>query len=203
MKALLLAVFLLVACGDDGGGRADSGDAPDSGMRRDSGGGLDAAGSDAAGGEDAASDGAVAVDAAVADAGAATLSLTFDTEGGFTGRGTTDFALADGVLMVHEPFGDPMDCSATLTAEQLSRLVAAARAVDWSGVMSMYINPANPTCCCDQFTYALDVELLQPPGPPTGGMTRWCDETTGLLPADLTTFLSVLNGVGAEVSAGC
>jgi hypothetical protein len=202
LLSILLSTASMVACGGDDrppgsdGGRVDASGID--GSRPGDGGRTDAPAADAAGTD------APAADAPTADAPAssAMLGISLQTDGGFAGRGTDDYTLVDGVLTVHQPFV-MTDCVATLTPAQYGRLVTAARAVDWPAVMAAYINPSNPTCCCDQFTYMLDVDLEDPPASPTGGSTRWCDETTGDLPADLAAFLSELDAVGAEVVAGC
>lgn len=133
------------------------------------------------------------------------IEIDLDTSGGFTGWGSTDYQVRDGVLTVHNPFGDPEDCSAPLTQVQMERLLEATAAVDWDEVEPSYRPPENPHCCCDQIITDFRIAFVTPSGETVAVTTNWCDESmfAGRLPHSLLALLDVLEEIGTEVAKSC
>ena len=130
------------------------------------------------------------------------IDIVYETAGGFTGEGSRDIRVVDGVMFIDEPFGT--DCDDTLSAGQMTRLIDAAGIVDWESTAASYRPSDNPTCCCDQFLYALTVILENDAGAEATWEVDWCDESIGsLLPLSIDTFVRVLNNVADELAADC
>ena len=135
------------------------------------------------------------------------LDLDLDTSGGFTGMGSTDYHLHDGILRVGAVYRDSSTpgCAVELTQAQKGRLLTAAGHVDWVGLAPSYVNPDNPYCCCDQFVYQLETVVRFGGGSYVSAETVWCDEVydIGSLPWGLLVFLEELEAVGDEVLSFC
>ena len=130
------------------------------------------------------------------------IELVLDSSGGFAGQGSTDYVLAQGELSVTTPFGEPAECRAVLTDEQLRELLDLALAVEWDSVMPSFRPADNPNCCCDLFSHTLEVGLAHSDGGRTPVRTNWCDVLRPL-PESLQAFISRLQTLGEAVRATC
>lgn len=135
----------------------------------------------------------------------AAMELWLETEGGFTGQGTIDITLDEGVMATYDPYGDPTDCTATLRTDQQETLLQAAGQVEWDEVKTSYRSTENPYCCCDQFSYTLTVVLTWSGDRVQTVETEWCDESMmdGGMPDDLLRFLSTLVEMAESVLESC
>jgi hypothetical protein len=133
------------------------------------------------------------------------VEFTLETSGGFTGQGTLDVDHHGWSVTAHAPFGHPSTCTTLMQSEWLDQLLAAADAVDWTGIRSSYVPGDNPDCCCDQFVYDLTVTLTDADGGARTVTTRWCDQSLSeaLVPDGLLSFVAAVESAGRGALAFC
>lgn len=132
----------------------------------------------------------------------ATLAVSLDSQGGFIGTGSLDYVLDGHEFRVTDPFSSPSLVVGTIDEATLTRLYDAVEAVDWDAIPLELLPPDNPSCCCDQYVYVLNV--VAPMVIPVGfTQTTWCSESVfqGLLPPELIDLVRLLAEVGAEILA--
>jgi hypothetical protein len=130
------------------------------------------------------------------------LSLVLDSSGGFAGTGNRDIAIEASEMTVTSLDGT---CTASLTVRQRTSLFNAAAEVSWTSLPDDFLPPDNPSCCCDQFVYNLNISWLVLVGSGGSAVVDWCDQSVadGLLRPAFASFIAELNAVADAVEAAC
>jgi hypothetical protein len=125
-------------------------------------------------------------------------SVSLQTSGGFTGRGTGSLTVTgDGTVRLSRVTGgacDGMQAPAYLVTK-LGGAVRAAQPAEWK---ERYVDPANPEGCCDQITTTLTLDRAG-----KSHRTGWFDDSRKLAPPDAQAVAEATRAIYDALAPSC